>query len=714
MKEPVPKGARHFYSFGPYRLYVAEREVFRAGEPVNLGPKAVDALLTLVSHHGHVVDKHDLMTALWPDTFVEEDSLVKQISHLRKVLGDGADGTPYIETVPTRGYRFSACVTESWEEEELTRGPALVEPDRTVTAVMHHCRKAVYPAVAIALSVIGLLALYFLRMATARSSEIELRPLTCYQGHEGWPSFSPDGSQVAFSWRREGREDFDLYVKAIGSDNPLQLTSAPDWDIGPAWSPDGRQIAFNRSRRDGKSGIYVVSPSGGPERLVTELRAKGPAYWWPTEKQSCPKMSWSPDGRWLAVQDEELYLLSLATGEKRVLTSPSPGWAYQSSPAFSPDGQSLAFARWKSAGSLADVYTISTSGGKPKRITMDEREIFGLCWTANGREIVFSSTRSGEPALWRVPVSGGAPRRVLEAGQQAWFPSVSLQGSYLAFTRQLSDLNIWRVEAPGDGGAARKPVKLIASTKTEMAPEFSPDGKRIGFTSDRSGTMQVWVCDQDGSNPLQLTFLPGPGAEHSAWSPDGRSIAFHSASRGNWDIYLIAAEGGTARQLTAEGSNDLAPSWSRDGRWVYFSSNRTGRFEVWKVPPEGGAAVQVTRNGGFGPVESRDGRFVYYTKGRLLHDAWKIAAEGGQETPVLENLRSHWCLAEGGLCLFEQEPDGRWFLKFFDFATGRKKPVTALAGTPVSGPAVSPDGRSFLYVGWDLAEADLVLVENFR
>jgi Tol biopolymer transport system component len=543
---------------------------------------------------------------------------------------------------------------------------------------------------------------------------MEIRPLTSYPGHEGWPNFSPDGNQVAFAWRREGREDFDLYVKTIGSDNPLQLTNTPDWDIGPAWSTDGGQIAFNRSRRDGKSGIYVVSPLGGPERLVTELRAKGPAFWWPTEKQSCPKVSWSPDGKWLAVQDHELYLLSLATGEKRVLTSPSPEWAYESSPAFSPDGRSLAFARWKSVGFLADVYTIPRTGGKPKRLTADEREILGLCWSADGREIVFSSTRSGEPSLWRIPVSGGAPRRVLEAGQHAWFPSISRQGRRLAFTQQITDLNIWRVEAPGNAGIAGQSYRLIASTKTETAPEFSPDGKRIGFASDRSGTMQIWVCDQDGSNPLQLTSLPGPGAELPAWSPDGRSIAFQSAARGNWDIYVLPAEGGVPRRLTAEGSNDSGPGWSRDGRWVYFGSNRTGRFEVWKVPAEGGTAVQVTRNGGYRPVESRDGRFVYYTKGQTLRDAWKIPAGAGQETPFLENLRSRWSLADGGIYLFEQEPDGRWFLKFVDFATRRKRPVTVVAGTPVSGPTVSPDGRTFLYVAWDLGEADLVLVENFR
>ena len=117
MKEPIPKARKHFYSFGPFRLYVAERELFREAEPVALPPKALDTLFVLVSRHGHVVDKDELMKSLWPDTFVEEVNLSKQISELRRVLGHRPDGRPYIETIARRGYRFAIPVTESWEEE---------------------------------------------------------------------------------------------------------------------------------------------------------------------------------------------------------------------------------------------------------------------------------------------------------------------------------------------------------------------------------------------------------------------------------------------------------------------------------------------------------------------------------------------------------------------------------------------------------------------
>ncbi len=140
LKVPIPKQRRHFYSFDAFRLGLAQRELFRAGELVLLTPKAFDALSVIVSHHGHIVDKDEFLRTLWPDTFVEEDSLVQQISHLRKVLGERPDGGPYIETVSRRGYRFAAPVTESWEEH----------PAEPPVAVRLRSRRLLWPALAAA------------------------------------------------------------------------------------------------------------------------------------------------------------------------------------------------------------------------------------------------------------------------------------------------------------------------------------------------------------------------------------------------------------------------------------------------------------------------------------------------------------------------------------------------------------------------------------
>jgi Tol biopolymer transport system component len=493
--------------------------------------------------------------------------------------------------------------------------------------------------------------------------------------------------------------------------------------------PGHRTDAFHRSRREGGSGIYTVSPLGGPERLITELDSHGIAFWWPTPRFTTQQLSWSSDGKWLAhaglaggrftdAYTGSISLISAATGEKRQLTTP-PKWVWDAYPAFSPDGQFLAFVR--GSPNAQDVYVVSNSGGDAKLVLSQAQVIFGLCWTADGREIVYSSAKSewDEAGLWRVSVSGGPARRLTEGSEQAWAPSISPQGTRLAFTRRTSDTNIWEVHSPRDNGLQEPATRLIASTRMESAPAFSPDGAKIAFTSNRTGTPQVWVCDRDGSNANSLTSFPEPGAGLPSWSPDGRHIAFDSSVRGNFDVYVIDAHGGAPRRLTAETASEVASNWSRDGHWVYFVSDRTGRLEIWKVSAEGGTAVQVTKNGGNRPIATADGEFVYYERSRNEYDAWKMSVEG-EERPVLKNLKSRWTLAENGLYFFSQEQRDRlantWFLTFFDFATGRKKVVVPLGGMPLAGqrPAVSPDGRTFLYTQWDVGEADLVLVENFR
>jgi Tol biopolymer transport system component len=441
--------------------------------------------------------------------------------------------------------------------------------------------------------------------------------------------------------------------------------------------------------------------------LLAELGQKGPAYWHPRPRYLDGQLSWSPDGKWVAASG--VRLLSAATGEQVVLTS-APAWLPDVNPSFSPDGRILAFVRRESV-RAHDIFLVPRTGGEPARLTRDGREIFGLAWTAGGREIVFSSNRGGEPALWKVPAAGGTPTPMAETGQPASLPSLSPLTGRLAFTRQFSDTNIWRVDVPVPGSASIAPAKVIASTRTDGGPQLSPDGSRIAFTSDRSGAFEVWLCDPDGSNPVQLT---SAGGGLGSWSPDGTHLAFGSNAPG--DIYVVPARGGALRRLTSETSTDAAPNWSADGRWVYLWSDRTGRPEVWKVPSAGGPAIQVTRNGGHRPAASPDGKFVYYHKSPTVYDAWRVPVEGGEEVPVVEGLRSRWTVARDGLYLFEQEQDQRWFLKFVDLSTGHKKSLAALGGVPVlsQGPSLTREGRTAFYEQWDFGEADLMLAENFH
>src|SRR5262245_53998054 len=108
--------SRCAFLFGPFRLDARARVLFRGGTVVPLAPKAVEILLTLIENAGKLVDKDELMKSVWADTFVEESNLTQNISLLRKTLGELPGGRSYIETIPKRGYRFIAAVTEESDE----------------------------------------------------------------------------------------------------------------------------------------------------------------------------------------------------------------------------------------------------------------------------------------------------------------------------------------------------------------------------------------------------------------------------------------------------------------------------------------------------------------------------------------------------------------------------------------------------------------------
>ena len=193
-------------------------------------------------------------------------------------------------------------------------------------------------------------AYWFSRAKETPPAALEAVPLTTYPGYECSPSFSPDGNQVAFSWNGEKQDNYDIYVKLIASGRPLRLTTDPADDVAPAWSPDGASIAFVRIA-NGKAKLMLVPALGGPER---ELVAWQGSYADPGATASgLSTADWSPDGRWLVAAGRDsaekpmaLWLVSAESGEKRQLTVPPAGSSGDYCAAFSPDGRSVAFARY--------------------------------------------------------------------------------------------------------------------------------------------------------------------------------------------------------------------------------------------------------------------------------------------------------------------------------------------------------------------------------
>ena len=575
---------------------------------------------------------------------------------------------------------------------------------------------------------IGVVAwIYFSRPALKPSlPPMKVVPFTSFPGWEGNPAFSPDGNMIAFDWSGEKNDNSDIYVMLIGSEK-IRLTTDPANDYGPTWSPDGRQLAFVRVS-ESEIAIYTVPVLGGPERKLLSLGPKANWGGWAVPSSrflAITDLYWSPDGKYIACVEKRskqlpynIFLFSPETGERRTLTAPDEQDLGDCGPVVSPDSKTVAFVRYHTWLSR-DIYLVSVTGGEPRRLTFDNVRVLCSGWTADGREIIFSSERvGGDFSLWRISASGGTPERLPVGGHWVPFASISRQGNRLAYVQWSGDWNIYRIDVSDSTGSGNLPIKLTPSTRLDSAPQYSPDGKKIAFQSDRSGSNEIWMCDTDGSHPVQMTFL-NRFAGCPRWSPNGQQIAFDFHAEGKGDIYVISVEGGLPHPVVTDDSDDFWPSWSSDGRWMYFASNRTGESQVWKVTGEGGEAVQVTRQGGGMAFESPDGKYVYYCKDSGP-GIWRVPVDGGEETLMLGSFKSEnfgdWAVVDNGIYFIN--PDGRdgVAIEFFNFSSRQVKQIASLGKVDIlnHGIAVSPDRRHILYTQHDQPGSDIMLVENFR
>ena len=564
-------------------------------------------------------------------------------------------------------------------------------------------------AVVISILILTVVSIYiFSPFSITPERPMKIIPFTTLAGQETEPAFSPDGNTIAFSWNGETEDNYDIYVKTIGSDTPLRLTNHKGDDWSPEWSPDGQFIAFCRSH-EGEIGIYNVSVEGGTERRLHSGSWKG-----------LSNLSWSPDNQFIAISGKfstkepySIYLLSLKQLELKKLTSPPLQYRGDYDCSFSSDGKMIAFNREVSE-ITGDIYLMPISGGEPIRLTFDNSWIAGLTWTQDGSEIVFSSNRGGMLSLWRISAKGGKAEPLAFSGQFIEYPVTSLKGNKLAYVDWSYNENIYRMDINKQKDNPLIPQRFIFSSRPDWQADFSPDGSKIAFASWRSGTFEIWTCDSTGRNPVQITSIGGPLGGTPRWSPDGSMIVFDARQEGHSDIFLVNAEGRAHRRITTSESDDTVPCWSADGKWIYFASNRSGELQIWRTPSNEGNPSQVTVSSGFAPRISSDSNWVYYSR-RERSAIFKCPAEGGKETIVYDFplYWTEWCLADDGIYYLNQR-EGNKSIEFFNFHTNKS---TKIANVDIKGdgwPIVSPNGQWLLITQEDQNECDIILVENFQ
>lgn len=747
------------YQFGSFLLDTDSETLYKDGEPVNLQRKWYDILLCLVGRAGEVVRKEELIEQVWQGKEIDERNLTQHIYNLRRALGDNPRIPSFILTVPGKGYTFNHPVTalvatdldailnrDSPNPEEEGSAPAGTPRSGWVGRLPNAIRSRFTLRYALR-SGVAILVLSTLLLVTHpswwRSRKAvpgrypRLTTLTTVSGLKIDPSFSPDGRQIAFASGRSGN-NLDIYVTSFGqriTQAPVRLTSSPLSDHDPVWSPDGRQIAFLRGNHydQARMELLVVPSTGGSEKLIASVWGG---------------LDWSPDGRHLAVIDEEsplypttLYLISSDGAQRQRLTEPVPGeWRFDSTPRFSPDGRSIAFIRWR--GDIdGDIWVVDIQSKQQRQVTFDRKQIADLRWSQDGQEILFISGRSGTGQLWRQKIGQKTPTLIDSVVGDILRFDLHPEDPKLVFTQysQNTSIEVWPLvgsAARGNEGTVPQAypewtcridsmrddmdaslqtqsgqILTVASSRNYLNPRFSPDGKRILFISNQSGMNQIWTANADCSDPTQLTNIDFEGLGSPRWSPDGKRVAFDGRKNGTAELFVIDSTGANLRVV----NEGYMPAWSMDGKYLYFVSNQMRVPHIWKVPAAGGEAVIVTTSHSRDPLESADGKWLYFSS---IDRLWQKDLVTGTESPVpgLENvaINRYWDVTSEGIYFVTTDEDSFGFkLHRFDLRTKKVTILLDFRGIVarwVPGISVGPGGQSIAisYLGNVLGDIQIL------
>lgn len=714
--------------------------VKKAGSSVQVEPKAFMVLLFLIRNRGRLVEKEEILDSVWKETSVTENALTREIAKLRRLLGDDPKQARYIQTVHTRGYRFVAEVevrnggAKNGHENGTGRAevipangggqtvngngngngaavmsttltaPHSADAERVVAAAPPPngagergaaparrpllSRKTLLTACVV---FVGLVAFLLLAWNFYRESDrpappavLEIVPFTTAPGLDLNPTFSPDGHSLAYSSDRGGSTE--IYAKPLApGGREVQLTSDGNQNMEPAWSPGGDFIVYHSAKR---GGIWLIPALGGVPRQLTEF--------------GCHP-SWSRDGSSVAFQSEPfhdmlqpyassatIWVVPAQGGTPRQITQPGSPPGGHLFPTWSPSGKHLAFLNANIES--MQIWSVSVAGGELKQVSPDGTgDKADVVYSPDGASIFFTMGMT----LYMVRVSPETGERISRASKVADLgstlfrhPTFSADGSKIAYSAWTVKSNVWSVPiSPDTHEAAGPPVALTNETNSRNGlTAFSPDGRRIAFTSMRRGSnYQLWLMDSDGGNPSQLT-TDADAAYGPSWSPEGDRITFESVRGGRttlsqmelesrresvlaeanrlevlrlspdarrvaftyapgnfFNVGVMSAGGGEPRQLTFEKTFTGLPSWSPDGRLLAFQSRRGDDMQIMLVPSDGGgdaAPVQLTfGRGDKWPYSwSPDGERVAFAGSREgVWNVWWVSRSDGTQMQLTDN-----------------------------------------------------------------------------
>ena len=583
-----------------------------------------------------------------------------------------------------------------------------------VTAPRSWRRAALLAAALLAGAALGALLVRSLQPDRPATEPVRVQRLT-FSGDDQQPSASPDGRFVAFASGRDGTSR--IWLKQMEGGGEQALTDGPDFR--PRFAPDGNGVGFLRRQESGGFDLYRTALVGGqPRRILAGVS----------------DFDWSPDGRAVVfIRDRQggenvdstlLGVLDPESGTERTLLE-LEGWLLVGV-RWRPDGGRIAVTRGGPVGAAGGWQLLlvdpETGASEDLRANQGLGILSASAWDARGEGLYYAASAdtvgdlSGSPGEVRHVVPGGPPRTLFWASGLFPFRGSGTVASAFAvlgpgrFVFDTWDQSEALREVALASGAARQ---LTSSLAADRQPAYSPDGRSIVFSSNRTGNLDLWILERDSGRLRQLTDDPAQDWD-PGFTPDGSRVLFSSSRGGDsLEIWSIAPDGSDARQVSHDGVDAENPTMTADGRWIVYTSGNTAHLGLYRVRPDGSEATRITSGNHTNGEVSSDGRwalfvsstgdggeirFVEVATGRLA--LARIAVSSGGREASITFGRGRWLRGGAEVAYVGMDERGRTgiFAQEFDPERDTSRTRRKLAGffddVKTESFGIAPDGSA--------------------
>jgi len=559
------------------------------------------------------------------------------------------------------------------------------------------------------------LALVAGSLVTAWARRPEPRTITSeryltYSGHDYSPAVSRDGKLIAFSSSRDGKQR--IWLKQVADGSEVALTAGGGDDF-PRFSPDASTILYIHAEPGQRGELWRVPVVGGEPRKLLDV--VGTADF----SRDGSRIAFTRNANGLARTD--LYIANADGSNAHELAKLDIGAVH---PRWSPDGKSIAVVTPRSGRVVQSVVIVNVATGEGKLLATPPKpgEISSVAWTTDGRHVLYVRAESVEAVV-------GSTAKVVRHDVRSDVSEVIGWSTHNGFV--LDDLGNGRIVldarsprdnlrelGPPDKATERAVEKWITrGNSSDRQPAYSPDGRALLFTSNRSGNLDLWITTTDGG----VRRVTDDASEDwdPAFTPDGKKIVWSSGRSGKLEIWIANTDGTGAKQISRDGVDAENPTATPDG-WIVYNSFNTAKPGIWKVRADGTQATHLVKALTSLPEVSPDGRYVAYLADSLIaRPKIRVArvSDGrdmGVEIPVSAIRRtsailgrSRWMPDSKAIAFLAQNAEGINGVFVQDFVPGRDTSATRreLGGfdreRATESFGIAPDGKTMTVAGWE-------------